>query len=127
MAIIYVDGDTPGSEMLAKQIAEDLFEAYPNHSWWIEVKQGVIIIKHFMLSGMRGVIGMVRHLKDTDHDVAARKRDVIRGAGELLERANMARGAYDGSIPTEMELESEQMRRRFIAPSPIGIIHDWNK
>ena len=123
MAIVYVDGDNPLAEKLAKDIAEDLFAAYPNHSWWVEVRQGLIIIKHFMLSGMRGVIGMVRHLKDTDGDAAARKRDVLRGAGELLERANMARGAYQGGMPTRMELEPG-MQKYWVAPVPITIIHE---
>jgi hypothetical protein len=37
--------------------------------------------------------GMALHYTQVTHDAAALKRDVIRSAGEFLERANVARGA----------------------------------
>jgi len=123
MAIIYVDGDSPISEQFAKEAAEALFDAYPNHSWWVECRGGIMIIKHFMLSGLRGVIGMVRHMSAMEHDAKKRKKDIIMSAGELLERAHMRRGAYTGDMPTIMELETEQQVKRFIAPQHVKVIH----
>lgn len=123
MAIVYVDGDTPLSEEWAKQASEWLVEAYPNHSWWVECKGGVMIIKHFMLAGLRGTIGMVRHMSAMEHDVAKRKKDIINSAGELLERAHMKRGANDGTVPNVFELETEEQGKRFMAPFVVPVIH----
>ena len=123
MAIIYVDGDSPIAEQFAKEAAEALFNAYPNHSWWVECRGGILIIKHFMLSGLRGVIGMVRHMSALDGDAGKRKKDIINSAGELLERARLRRGAYNGEIPKTMELENKQQRKHFHDFNPMDVIH----
>jgi len=106
MAVVYIHGDSPINESFAKEVAEDLTLAYPNHSWWVEVKGGCIIVKHFMLSGMRGTIGMVRHLAALDGDAKKRKQSILTAGGELLERANLIRGAYTGEQIESMELEA---------------------
>ena len=98
MALIYCDGDNKLAEGWAKQAAEVLTLAYPNHSWWIDCRQGVLVIKHFGITGER--IGMVRHTSALSRDWRTFRTDITRAAGELLERAGKKRGSFDGS-PTE--------------------------
>ena len=100
MAIIYCYGDSPLADAHAKEAAEILSSAYPNHSWWVECKSGVYVIKHF---GISGTIGMVRHISKMAHDATARKRDLVLAAGELLERAGLARRDYRGEAVTSFE------------------------
>jgi len=123
MALIYVDGTTPLEEEMAKECATTLNSAYPNHSWWVECRGGCLIVKHFMLSGLRGTIGMVKHVNALDNDAKKRKQEIIRAGGELLERAKLARGAWQGDVPEDMELEGEEMRKKWHAPLPIDVIH----
>lgn len=89
MAIVYCFGDNPLADSLAKSSAEALTLAYPNHSWWVECKGGVLVIKHFDISDK---IGMVRKVAALSADANAFKRDIIMAAGELLERVGLARG-----------------------------------
>ena len=124
MALIYVDGETLLEEEIAKEAAETLNTEYPNHSWWVECRGGCLIVKHFMLSGYRGVIGMVRHVSALDHSYKVRKRAIIKAGGVLLERANLARSAYTGEVPGSMELEGKQMRKYWHSALPIGVIHE---
>lgn len=119
MAIIYCDGDSELAKSYAKDAAESLVTAYPNHSWWIECKQGVLVIKHF---GISGKIGMVRHLSALDHDAGARKRDIVHAAGELLERAGLPRRDYRGEDVRGLEVEG-RMKKHFHKPLKIPVIH----
>jgi hypothetical protein len=93
MALIFCNGVTPMEDAYAKRAAESLVTAYPNHSWWVECKGGALIIKHF---GISGTLGMVRHLASLDSSATAFKREVVRAAGELLERAGLPRRDYRG-------------------------------
>lgn len=93
MALIYCDGDNKLAEGYAKQAAEALVEVYPNHSWWVECKGGALIIKHF---GISGLVGMVRHVSALDVSAKTFKKEIVMAAGELLERASLCRGAYTG-------------------------------
>ena len=89
MAIIYCYGENPLADATAKRAAEALTIAYPNHSWWVECKGGVLVIKHFDISDK---IGMVRKMAALSHDERVFKKDIIMAAGELLERVGLARG-----------------------------------
>lgn len=86
---------------LAKEIAQDLTLAYPGHSWHVRIDGGIVVIKNMNISV---TAGMVRKLKDLDHDAGRRKHDVIMAAGEFLEAANMRRGAHrEGEIAETLE------------------------
>lgn len=100
MAIIYCFGDNKLADGHAKEAAEILSTAYPNHSWWVECKGGVLVIKHF---GISGTIGMLRHMAQLVGDANARKREIVRAAGELLERAGLPRRDYRGERVTHFE------------------------
>ncbi len=123
MALVYAQGDNPNADHLAKEISETLTAVYPNHSWWIEVRQGALIIKHFSISGASGTIGMVRHLSSLVGDATARKREVVRAAGELLERAGLPRGAFQGGRVTQLELDKGLAKHWRPTPFAVDVIH----
>lgn len=104
MGIAYTESRDPANLPLAKEIVETLTFAYPNHSWWVRIDGGLVIIKHF---GISGVVGMVRRYDALAHDALVRKRDVILAAGELLERAGLPRGAYQGEAVTHLEHDKD--------------------
>lgn len=123
MALALAIGDNPNADNLAKEVLEVLNFTYPNHSWWVEVRQGLLIIKHFSISGAAGTIGMVRHLSQVGHDATARKREVIRAAGELLERAGLPRGAFHGGRVTQLELDKGLAKHWRPSPFAVDVIH----
>jgi len=116
MALIHAIGDNPLADNFAKEAAEVLTFAYPNHSWWIECKGGVLVIKHLEASGARGLIGMLRKVEALAHDAGARKREYIRAAGELLERANLARGPRGEDPVLTFELDDRKLEKYWKAP-----------
>lgn len=121
MAIVYCFGNTPMEDASAKRAAESLTEAYPNHSWWIECKGGIIVIKHFAISG---TIGMVRHLKSLDTSAHSFKSEIVRAAGELLERAGLHRRDYRGETVQNFEGEVEHRKAWLKRPgAPMKVIH----
>lgn len=80
------DADMP----LAEDILSVLVRAYPGHAWFVYIAGGVVHIKNMDWSEKWG---MALHQTKVHGDPVTRKRDVIRAAGEFLERANVARGA----------------------------------
>ena len=108
MALVYCYGDSPLADAHAKEAAEVLCTAYPNHSWWVECKGGALIIKHF---GISDKIGMVRKLTALAGDANARKRDFVRAAGELLERAGLARRDYRGEKVRDLDVDAPLKKR----------------
>ena len=123
MALVYCYGDSELNDGLAKEAAEALTVAYPNHSWWVEVKSGVLVVKHFAISGAKGHIGMVRHLSQLVGDATFRKKEIVRAAGELLERAGLPRGAFKGGRVTNLELDRKLARHWQPSPFEIDVIH----
>lgn len=115
MAIVYTFGDNPLADAHAKEAAEILSTAYPNHSWWVECKGGVVVIKHF---GISGTIGMLRKLSQLANDAEARKREIVRAAGELLERAGLPRRDYRGEQVTSFEADAKIAKHFHILPAP---------
>lgn len=119
MALIYCNGDKPLEDALAKETAEVLVAAYPNHSWWVECKGGALIIKHF---GISGTLGMVRHTSSLDHSAGGRAREVRRAAGELLERAGLPRRDYRGEEVRGLEVDM-RYRRHWHKPMRMKVVH----
>lgn len=120
MAIAYAESEDPKNLSLAKEMLETLNATYPNHSWWVRIDGGIVIIKHF---GISGTCGMVRRYDQLAHDALARKRDVIMAAGELLERAGLRRGAYNGEPVDNLERDKDVKWERplvIVAPTHGG-------
>lgn len=123
MALISAIGDNPLADACAKEAAEILVLAYPNHSWWVECKSGVLIIKHLEASGARGLIGMLRKMDQLSHDAGHRKKEIVLAAGELLERANLRRGARSDDPVLSFELDDKKLEKYWHAPHLLGTIH----
>ena len=77
---------------LAKQALTIISMKYPGYSWAVRCDGGVIDIKCSEI----GRASMVRHIKDSDHDAAVFRRDLITSVGEFLERAHLRRGKSEG-------------------------------
>lgn len=116
MALIYCYGDCKLADSYAKEAAEILVAAYPNHSWWVECRQGALVIKHLEASGARGTVGMVRHTRHLNHDANARKKDIVMKAGEMLERAGLKRGARGDDPVQGFEMDDDSMKRHWHRP-----------
>lgn len=82
-----------GDEILAMRSANILNEKYPGHLWGVfvdsEDKGGVMVIKNFSISYR---YGYTLHLSKIDHEL----KRVVHAGGEMLERAKMKRGSWDG-------------------------------
>jgi hypothetical protein len=122
MALIACFGDNPLADAFAKEVAEVIVPMYPNHSWNIEVKQGVLIIKHMEASGARGLIGMLRHMDKLPRGRALR-RELMRAAGEMLERARLRRGGRTDDPVTSFELDDKSLAKHWHAPFHQPLVH----
>lgn len=90
--VVGVDVEKPEDQRLAEEILRVLIEAYPGHEWFVLIRGGVIQVKNMAWSD---TWGMALHYRDVVHDAADRKKQLIRAAGEFLERANVIRGRRD--------------------------------
>ena len=92
MSVHFTESKTELGMDLAKQAMTILSMAYPGYSWFIRCDGGVIDIKCAEI----GRASMIRHIKDSDHDAAVFRRDLLKSAGEFLERAHLRRGKSEG-------------------------------
>jgi hypothetical protein len=99
------DRDVP----MAREIIECLHAAYPGHEWFVLIRGGIVQIKKME---WHANWGMALQYADLKGDAMARKRSVIRAAGEFLERGNAKRGANTGEPIKGVEgIPEKQMRR----------------
>lgn len=86
---------------LAQQIAEGLEAAYPGHLWAVNVQgeQGIATIHNMMLSGQWGYI---MHL-DRRYSASETIKVAKMGAGEILERYNVARGRMNNDRMADLK------------------------
>ena len=89
----------PGHELdevdLAKRCADKLNQQYPGHPWAVHINSeqlgGVLEIKNFAVSFRYGyVLKLERVYQDPS------LKCVVRAGGEILERAGMIRGRWNG-------------------------------
>ncbi len=97
---VIVEADKEQDMGFAADVALELTENYPGHPWHVNVTGGVLVIKHMKMSAKWG---MVRKLSNIRQDWSFVRREVRNAAGELLERANMDRSAWDGVTPFAVE------------------------
>lgn len=95
-----VEWDHEVDETMAKEAMGILSHAYPGHPWHVHVGGGVLNIKHMRMSGR---MGMVLHYKKVASDAVLLRKGVILAGGELLERAGLARGTYNGQVIKSVE------------------------
>lgn len=88
--IVGIDTEHAQDEPMAEQMLADLCKAYPGHAWFVLIRGGVVHVKNMDWSDKWG---MAMHYSAIKADASERKRELIRKAGEFLERANVLRGA----------------------------------
>jgi hypothetical protein len=77
---------------LAKHTLGLLMKHYPGWAWFVEVNGGMLIIRNYDLD-MSGKWCMARKLDVLQESGGTQEREIVRLAGEFLERANQRRGA----------------------------------
>lgn len=106
-----------------KEVAEILTATYPGHNWWVEINDGMLIMKSLKVSSNAG---MVVPLRLFDGDAKRLKREVVMKAGEFLEAANLRRGAFQGENAKALEgMNGKQKAKLMPQPkdyAPEGII-----
>jgi len=87
---------------LAQNASNLLNDHYPGHLWAVfvdsEQSGGVMVIKNLAMSSE---YGFVLHLSNVIHDPSLRK--VLMAGGEMLERAKMERGRWDGETAEHVD------------------------
>lgn len=101
---MYEDGATPWMRHMAKDILEILDLIYPGHPWAVRVygddKGGGYFIRHMDFPANFGMNQPNAHYFGSASEMRA---DVIRKAGELLERCNLARARWNEDSIKRME------------------------
>jgi hypothetical protein len=82
----------------AKQVGDTLAQHYPGHLWAVSWQGGVLVVKNLAISSF---YGFVLKYADSFSATDLARKAVIAG-GELLERAGMKRGAWDGRFAEEL-------------------------
>lgn len=107
---------TESERTIAKNSVEALVRHYPGYSWFVEVRDGLLMIRCPELD-WRGRYCMVRKLGAVQHDYGRLVREVVHAAGEYLERANLRRGrAVEGERAQKIEGAD------YFKPLPSGLL-----
>lgn len=83
-----VEGKTGADDTIAANFMSALTQAYPGHPWHVNVRDGVVILKHMRISGKWA---QIKHAKNI-YSASDLKKAAVRLGGEFLERAGMTRG-----------------------------------
>lgn len=84
----------------AKDIAETLLKHYPGHLWAVGWQGGSIAVKNMNISGDYGFY-IHPEASATSSELADK---AVRFGGELLERAGIKRGKWNGVTPTALDI-----------------------
>lgn len=98
--VVGIDVENDIDDPIAMQMVRDLLSAYPGHSWFVVIRGGIVHVKDMDINP---AWGMCLHYTQIKDDAAERKKQVIRAAGEFLERANLKRGANTGEVVRHVE------------------------
>ena len=98
--ILYSEGATKAQEDEANGIINALTVAYPGYPWAVRVYDGGFFIRNLLFPknwGMNCKYSLV------GYSASAMQQEVIRMAGEWLERANLKRGRHNGDEVVRLE------------------------
>ena len=98
-SIAMTESKSEAGHTQARHALEILTRHYPGYTWFVRVDGGIIDIKCAEI----GRASMVRHIKKMDYDWGVFDRDIVRSAGEFLERAKLVRGASRGEIAKSLD------------------------
>lgn len=87
--IVGFDCERDTDQKLASEMLATLVRHYPGYEWFLTIKGGVV---HVKIPAWSDVWGMSLHYKDVAQDATIRDGQLVRAAGEFLERAHMIRG-----------------------------------
>ena len=91
-----IDEETIEMEAKAKQVAEHLSKAYPNHMWAVGWAPGMtLVVKNMAIDDGRYGFTIDAAKAFSASDLA---RSAMLAGGELLERCGVRRGAWDGEM-----------------------------
>jgi hypothetical protein len=93
MNVIGIDCEHTRDEHMAQEALRTLVNHYPGHGWFVVIRGGVMHVKDMEINPNWG---MCLHYSQIKGDAADRAREIVRAAGEFLERANLKRGASEG-------------------------------
>jgi len=82
---------TANEFLMAKDAAETLHTAYPNHLWAVDIQGSVMNVRNMMLAGNWG---FTLHIPSI-YSASEWKKQILRAGGEILERYRQARGRMD--------------------------------
>jgi hypothetical protein len=103
--ILYQEGATPWMQHMARDILSLLDTVYPGHPWAVRVygdeKGGGYFIQHLEFEG--GQFGMNQPRAHLFASASELRLDVMRKAGELLERCSVARRRWQEQEIKKME------------------------
>jgi len=85
---------------MCKKVAEILTPTYPGHSWYVEINDGMLIIKSLKVATNAGTMVPLRNF---DGDAERLKREVVMAAGAFLEAAGLRRGQFQGENAKHLE------------------------
>ncbi len=98
--VVGYDTEHDRDEPLAREIVNILSTSYPGHGWFVLIKGGVVQVKNLDWSDKWG---MVIHYSLLGNDAKVRKQQIVRKAGEFLERAAVKRGAKTEQVVRHIE------------------------
>ncbi|MDB5975161.1 MAG: hypothetical protein JWR07_1921 [Nevskia sp.] len=94
----------------AKEVGDTLSRHYPGHLWAVSWQGGVLVVKNLAISTFYGFV-----LKYADsHSAKHLAKQAVLAGGELLERAGMKVGSWDGQFAAKLEGSDP----RFFQPTP---------
>lgn len=93
------ESETALGHDVAKKALVILNKYYPRFIWYVRADGGILNIKNNAL----GNACMIRHLRHLDTDDTTFTKDIIRSAGEFLERGYLKRGKWDGSLAEKLD------------------------
>lgn len=93
-----VDAESRQMEMMAKLAAQVLTNHYMNHAWAVGWAPGMTLVIKYL-----GADARYGYTVDAGRaaSISEFERAVVMGGGELLERLDMKRGAWDGEFPAQ--------------------------
>lgn len=98
--VVGYDTEHDRDEAMASEILRYVVDAYPGHGWFVLIRGGIVQVKDMDIHPQWG---MALHYSQLKSDAADRKKQVIRAAGEFLERANLRRGRKTDDVAMKVE------------------------
>lgn len=92
MRLVHNDPHFEQDFTMSKKIAEKLLQHYPGHAWGVHASKRTGVVEIQLMSGDLAY-GYRLRLIDVNSDPSLAKVKIA--GGEILERANLTRGAFD--------------------------------